>query len=136
LTKQVHRFAKEATADPLGPEGGIDVNLGDLGFETGAWVEEHAPTQPYDLAGRPSRQDDVLAGEPRPRCGRNVVLDLLLAELRMIVVPLFVDHELAQQWAHELVLSRIENADRDIGRSRPVYVFPPAGAASSTPRIA
>jgi hypothetical protein len=34
------------------------------------------------------------------------------------------------------MLGWIENADRDIGRCRPVYVFPPAGAASSTPRIA
>src|ERR1700687_4611134 len=43
LTKQFHGVAKEAPADPLGPEGDIDGDLGDLCLEAGAWIEEHAP---------------------------------------------------------------------------------------------
>lgn len=136
LTKQFHGVAKEAAADPLGPEAGLDVNLGDLGLEAGPGVEEHTPAEPDDLSRRPGREDDVLAAEPRARGGRDVVLDLFRAQLRMVIVPLFVEHELAEQWANQVVFGRIENADRDIARSRPVYVFPPAGAASSTPRIA
>jgi len=136
FTKQLHSVAKEAPTDPLGPEGGIDVNLRDLSLETGARIEEHTPTEPYHLSRRSGRQNDVLASEPRTGRGRDIVLDLILGQLRMVVVALFIEHELAQQRANQVMLGGIENADRDIGRCGPVYVFPPAGAASSTPRIA
>ena len=126
----MHRRAQQLAADSLGAEASIDVDLRDFCLESGAGIEEDAPAQPHDLAGGAGRQDDVLAGESGGWRGRHVVLDLLLRQLRVVVVALLRQHQLAQQWPDEVMLGGIENLDRDLGRAGSLYDFVATGTPS------
>jgi hypothetical protein len=114
----------------------IDIDFGHLGLQPGAGIEQHAPAETHDLARYPCRQDDVLTTEARPRRIGDVALDLIGRELRMVIVPLFVKHELAQQRTDEVKVRRVELGNIDLGRAWSSYDLPPDGTPSSTLRNA
>src|SRR5204863_9660730 len=64
------------------------------------------------------------------------VRDLRLGELWLIGVALLRQHQLTKQGPDDVVLGRIENRDRDLGRARSLYGFAAVGTPSSTLRRA
>jgi len=136
LPEQFHGFAKQPAPNSLGTKCGIDVHFGDLRLEARARIEEDAPAEPNDTPSGPRREDDVLAGEALRRSLGNVVLDLIASERRVVVVALLIQHQVAQQRPNQVMVRRVENGDRDVGRAGFVYDLPPDGTPSSTLRSA
>src|SRR5207302_9463887 len=111
-------------------------HVGDFRLEAGAGIDEHGPAEPHDPPSDSRREDDVLAGEALGRSLGDVVLDLIASRLRVVVVTLLIQHQVAQQRPNQVVVRRVENGDRDVGRAGFVYDLPLDGTPSSTLRRA
>src|SRR5438132_1579667 len=92
---------------------GIDVDLSNFRLETGAGIEQHAPAQPDHFFPDPGGQDDVLAAESRGRRPRDILLDLVAAQLRVLVMTLLRKHQFAEQGPDQVMVGRVENRDGD-----------------------
>src|SRR5919201_931594 len=114
----------------------IDIDFSHLRLESGARIEEHAPAEADDLAGGSRGQDHIFALKAGRRRSGNVVLDLVAGQLRMVKVPLLIEHELAKQRPHQVKIGRVERLDFDVGRAATLSYLPPDGTPSSTPRSA
>lgn len=134
--KQFDGLSEQPAADPLRPKSGVDIDLSDLGLQSGAGIEQHTPAEAHDFARYARRQDDVLATEARPRRIGDLTLDLVRRQLWMVIVALFVEHELAQQRPNQVEVRLVELGNLDLGRGRSRYDLPADGTPSSTLRKA
>jgi hypothetical protein len=96
FAKQFNRSTQQTAPDPTRPECLVDVNLRHFRLETRSGIEEHTPAQADHLAPGAHRQDDVLPFERRARSRRKLPVDLLRGQLRMIVMTLLFERQLAE----------------------------------------
>jgi len=98
-----------------------DVELGDLALEARARIEEHDPAEAHDVADLvPDGEDDVLAHERR-RNSREVALDLLARQLRMVlVVDLLAEVQLDQKGLDQRVIAARQPLDVESAHPRPM----------------
>src|SRR5438270_402707 len=105
-----------------------------------AAVPARAPTSALitTIPSMPIRRRGVagLSTGTGDRGGRTVAPDPGRGELGIAVVARRRQYPLATQGPHELVLGRIENRDRDLGRPGSLYGFAAVGTPSSTLRRA